>query len=82
MNFEMEGYECIYKYRQSKGGGGVAIYVDLNLTFKIVEAMTQVIDSLLECLTIQICIEKKKDIIISCVYIELQVLVLIISRNG
>lgn len=58
MNFEMEGYEFIYNKRQSKGGGGVAIYVYLKLNFKMVEAMTQVVYSLLECLTIQICIEK------------------------
>nr|XP_049610262.1 uncharacterized protein LOC125988690 [Syngnathus scovelli] len=38
------------------------------MKFKIVEAMTQVVDNLLECLTIQICVEKKKYIIISCVY--------------
>ena len=68
MDFEMDGYELTYKNRLNKGGGGVAIYVDTNFNFKIVEAMSQVIDNLLECITIEICMENKKNMLISCVY--------------
>ena len=67
-DFEMEGYELTYNNRLNKGGGGVAIYVDMNLKYKIVEAMSQVVDNLLECITIEICMESKRNVSISCIY--------------
>lgn len=68
IDFEMDGYELTYSNRLSKGGGGVAIYVDTNFNFKSVEAMSQVVDNLLECTTIEICMENKRNVLISCVY--------------
>lgn len=50
----------------NKGGGGVVIYVDNILRFKILDDMTIVVDKLFECLTM--CMEKSKNIIISCIY--------------
>ena len=64
MNFEMEGYEFIYKNRQSKGGCAVAIYVDLNLTFKIAEAMTHFLN-----VSQYRFVLKRKQISLSVVYI-------------
>ena len=68
MDFEMDGYEFNYVNRRNKIGGGVAVYVNKNLNYKVIESMTTVIDNLLECITIEICKEKNKNVIISCVY--------------
>ena len=68
MDFELEGYELNCVNRKNKSGGGVAMYVDNNLNYIVVENMTTVIDNLLECITIEICEEKNKNVIISCIY--------------
>lgn len=68
MDFELEGYELRYIYRQNKGGGGVAMYVDKALKFKVLHSMTTVVDKILECITVEICKEKKKNLNISCIY--------------
>lgn len=46
MKFELEGYELNCINRKNKSGGGVAIYVDKTLNYKVVESMTTVIDNL------------------------------------
>lgn len=46
----MEGYELRVTNRKNKGGGGVALYVDKNLNFKVLDWMTTVFDNLLKCL--------------------------------
>jgi len=68
MDFSIEGYEFIGQNRRNKQGGGVAMFVDLNYGFKIIENMTMVVDDILECLTIEIVRTKKKNIIVSCIY--------------
>ena len=67
-DFELEGYEFNYINRQNKIGGGVAIYVDRALKFKVMESMTTVMDNILECITVEICREKQKNVIVSCIY--------------
>ena len=64
----MDGYELSYINRQNKGGGGVAIYVDKTLHFKVLDRMTTVVDNVLECISIEICKEKRNNLIISCLY--------------
>lgn len=68
VNFELEGYELNYTNRQDKGGGGVALSVDKSLKYKIMDNMTTTVEDLLECITIELCLEGVKNIIISCVY--------------
>ena len=68
MDFELEGYEMICKNRENKNGGGVDLFVDKNLTYKVVENMSTVINDVFECVTIEILMEKKKNIIVSCMY--------------
>ena len=68
MDFELDGSEFMYNNRQNKVGGGVAIYVDKTLNFRVLDRMTTVVDNLLECITIEICKEKTKNQIISCIY--------------
>ncbi len=64
----------------NKSGGGVAMYVDKNLNYKVVESMTTVIDNLLECITFEVC-QRKKRMLSLVVYTELQ-LVWKYSRSG
>lgn len=68
MDSELDGYEFNCVNRESKSGGGVAVYADKNLNYKVVENITTVIDNLLECITVEICEEKNKNVIISCLY--------------
>ena len=66
-NFEIDGYDLTYINRKSFAGG-VAIYVDTNLKFKSVENMSQAVDNLVECITIEICMGNMRNVLISCVY--------------
>ena len=61
LDFDMDGYELSYINRQNKGGGGVAIYVDKTLNFKVLDRMTTVVDNVVECISIEICKEKIKN---------------------
>lgn len=60
MDFSIEGYEFISQNRRNKHGGGVAMFVDLNYGYKMIENMTMVLDDILECLTIEIEGQKRK----------------------
>ena len=53
---------------QNKNAGGVALFVDTNLIYKVVENMSTVINIVLECVTFQIWMEKNKNIVVSCLY--------------
>ena len=68
MDFEIEGYELYYRNRENKTGGGVALYVDRNLNYKVVNEMTTAIGNVLECLTVEFSMENKKNVIVSCIY--------------
>lgn len=68
INFEMEDYDLTYTNRQNKMGGGVALYVHKTIKYSILQSMSIAVDNVMECLTIEIINEKKKNIIISCVY--------------
>lgn len=68
IDFELEGYHLNYINRTNKMGGGVAIYVHNNIRFKVVDYMTYTINDTLECITIEILNEKKKNITVSCLY--------------
>lgn len=56
------------KQGQQKGRGGVALFVESDFKCKVIENMTTVIDDLMECVTIEINVEKSKNILISCIY--------------
>ncbi len=64
----IEGYEMYHQNRVHKRGGGVALYVKSALKCKVIKNMTTVIDNLLECITIEINVEKSKNILVSCIY--------------
>lgn len=54
--------------RTNKTGRGAALYVDRRLKYYIVEGMIYAIEDVCECITIEIVMEKKRNIIVSCVY--------------
>ena len=66
--FPMEGYKLYFLNRRNKRGGGVALYVDNDLKCKQVEPMSIATDDLMECITVEIEMEKQRNIVISCVY--------------
>lgn len=65
--FGMEGYEFICMNQTNKHGGGVAMYVDSNCSYKVIENKFIVV-ALFECLTIEITRIKRKNIILSCIH--------------
>lgn len=67
MDFGLEGYKMLCMNRRNKNGGSVAIYVDTNYSFKVIENTSTVVDNVLECMTIEI-IRARKNIIVSCIY--------------
>lgn len=64
----IEGYNMFSINRIGKRGGGVALYIDVNLNCKIVEQKTIIIPDLLEILTVEIIMDKCKNILISSIY--------------
>lgn len=64
VDFELEGYEMSYINRRNKKGGGVALDVDK----KVLEDMSTTVDNVMECVTIEICMKRTKNVIVSCVY--------------
>lgn len=51
-DFDRESFELNYINREGKTGGGVAVYVDRNPKYKIVENMTTVNKHIFECITV------------------------------
>ena len=67
-DFHINGYELYHINRSNKKAGGVALFVDSDLKCKPVEYMTVAIDDLMECITVEIEMEKMRNIIVTCLY--------------
>lgn len=67
-NVEMEGYELFTLNRNWKKAGGVALYVDTHLRCTIVDTKTTAIDGIMECITVEIVLEDRRKIVVSCLY--------------
>ena len=65
---DIEGYERYTLNRKVKRCGGVALFIDKNYKCKIVKSMSQAIDNIMECITVEIEMESSKNILVSCVY--------------
>ena len=59
---------CGCLFRRLCGSGCVAIFVVLGFKCKVISNMTAVIDDLMECLTIEIKVERAKNILIICIF--------------
>lgn len=66
--FNLPGYDMFYTNRESKKGGGVALYIDKNIDCRLVENMSIAVGEVFECVTIEIVQQSKNNIIVSCVY--------------
>ena len=64
----LDGYEVIHQLRNNKKGGGVCLYIRNVFRFNIIKQMCCSIDNLLECCTVQLDMQGKKDVLISCLY--------------
>ena len=61
--------------RENKNGGGVALFIDNKNDYKVVEKMSTSVNNLLECVTIEIFMEKNKNVIVCELYIECLILI-------
>ena len=64
----MNGYDLIHRNRKNKKVGGVAIYVNVSIEFKVLQTMSVVIDDILACITVELSISNRTNIIVSCIY--------------
>ena len=67
-DYSIDFYETVVTNRSNKRGGGVMIYVSKSLNFKVVEQMTECVDDFYECISIEIDVNRGKNIIVSCLY--------------
>ena len=65
---ELVGFKCCHQPRLNKKGGGVAMYINNQLNFKILDTCTTSVNDTLECLSIEIVFDNSKNIVISCIY--------------
>lgn len=65
---ELEGYQMFVMNRKDRRGGGVALYVDSSLQCNIMASRSITIENILECVTVEIRMEKQKNIIVCCIY--------------
>lgn len=66
--YELKGYDVYHVDRKHKRSGGVAIYITSNIRYKVIDKMCTTIDDVLECISVELCMENKKNVIVSCLY--------------
>ena len=66
--YMLDNYDVVVKNRNNKRGGGVMIYVLRSLKFKFVTELSESIDNVFECVSIEIETIKNKNIIVTCLY--------------
>ena len=57
--FQPDRYDMYHLDRGNKNGGGVAIYIQNTLKHSIINHMTYAIDDVLECLSVEVLLQKK-----------------------
>jgi len=65
--FPITGYKFVSQIRNDKIGGGVGIFIDINLSYKIRSDLCRM-SSYIECLFIEIPQTGKQNIFIGCIY--------------
>ena len=66
-DFSLEGYDAYHSTRETTGGG-VALFVKTNIECKILKSKSVVIDELFECITVELSMAKRSNIIVNCMY--------------
>ena len=64
----IENYEFIHSYRKNRSGGGVGLYLENNLDYKIRSNLKFVNSKLTDSLFVEVTVPKGKNIIIGVVY--------------
>ena len=54
--------------RENRRGGVVAIYVKNGIEFDVMESISCALDNLSKCISINVCVSRKKSIIVTCIY--------------
>ena len=67
-DFSLLGYNFHCVNRKDGKGGGVALFIDECLEYKVHENLCIVIDEVMECITIEVNIQREKNIIVNCLY--------------
>ena len=61
----MEGYQLFHSSRTDSNGGGAALFIDNDLNYTCVESMTMNIGDWLQCITVEINMDKRKNIVVT-----------------
>ena len=64
--YQLNGYSFVSNSKDNRCGGGVGIYLDNNLTFKIRNDLS-IMDNIIECIFVEI-VQAKSNYLIGCVY--------------
>ena len=64
----LDNYNVEYKNRANKRGGGVMIYINKKLDYQVCDELTESIDNIHECISIELQNGSNKNVIISCIY--------------
>ena len=67
-DYMLDNYDMVYRNRTNKRGGGVIIYVSHVLKFKLLSELSENIDDVYECVSVEIATVKSKNITITCLY--------------
>ena len=67
-DLSFEGYNFVSNHRANKIGGGVGLFIDQNLSYKILPEFNVSDANIIESLFVEICIARHKNIIIGVIY--------------
>ena len=79
--FNISGYDVYHTARKNKRGGDVALYVKQELACTFLSCKSLVVDDLLECCSIEMLLSGHRNIIVSCIHIDVPVPILIHFPN-
>ena len=68
VHYEGHGYESVHVNREHKSGGGVAIYILNSIDCMAIKSMSSVVDNIMECVAVELKLNKRKHVIIGCMY--------------
>ena len=63
-----DSHNAYHVTRGIRRGGGVAIYTNKELSFKMVETKSIEVENILECVTVELTIKNHTHVVVSCVY--------------
>ena len=66
--FEQVSIITYHITRGNRRGGGVVIYTANELSCKMVETKSFAVESILECVTVELAIENHTNVVVSCMY--------------